>query len=80
MLVNSIDSVLPAPFQRPRQEEAVTALRHLLDNFDLNQGVGASGLNFFAVSGVPDAATRRHATVPRVPNIADPLRPIVPTA
>jgi penicillin G amidase len=59
MLVNSIDSVLPAGFQRPRQEEAVTALRHLLDNFESNQGIGVSGLNFFDVSGVPDPAVRR---------------------
>jgi len=41
------------------QEIAVASLRHLLDTFDQNQGVGASGINFFGVLGIPNAADRR---------------------
>ncbi len=37
----------------------MTALRNLLDTFDANEGVGASGLNFFNVPGVLDAEARR---------------------
>lgn len=72
-IVNTIDAVLdgfavgpvlealnldemPKPQDR---EEEVTALRHLLDSFDVNQGVGASGVNFFQMEGVEDAAARR---------------------
>lgn len=47
---------MPKPKDR---EEEVTALRHLLDNFEVSQGVGASGVNFFQVEGVEDAAARR---------------------
>ncbi|MEE8587126.1 MAG: penicillin acylase family protein, partial [Acidobacteriota bacterium] len=35
----------------PDSERSLSALRHLLDNFDSNQGVGASGVNFFEVEG-----------------------------
>ena len=41
------------------REERVTALRHLLDSFDSNQGIGASGLNFFDGPVNADASTRR---------------------
>jgi len=64
MVANSIDATLdemglgdvPRPSQR---EEIVTALKHLLEN----NGMGASGINFFNVEGVNDAATRRDILV-----------------
>jgi penicillin amidase len=73
MIVNTLDATLdrfavgevldaldldemPKPGDR---EEEVTALRHLLDGFDLNRGVGASGVNFFHVDDVEDAEARR---------------------
>jgi penicillin amidase len=42
----------------PSGDRALVALRHLLDTFPTTHGVGASGLNFFAVPGVasPEAA------------------------
>ncbi len=43
----------------PRREQALAALRHLLDNFDVDHGVGASGLDFFEVPDVGDAQARR---------------------
>jgi penicillin amidase len=60
MIGNTIDAVLDAiGLPRPGSQQAMTALRNLLDNFDSNQGFGASGLNFFDVPGVTDPATRR---------------------
>lgn len=41
------------------QELPVTALRHLLETFETNRGIGASGVNFFPVIGVSGAADRR---------------------
>ena len=43
----------------PSSSGSVKALRNLLDNFDTNQGIGASGLNFFDVPGLADADDRR---------------------
>ncbi len=43
----------------PGGEQALTALKHLLETFDTSGGVGASGVDFFAVAGVADAADRR---------------------
>jgi penicillin amidase len=42
----------------PSGDRALVALRHLLDTFPTAHGVGASGLNFFAVPGAasPEAA------------------------
>jgi penicillin amidase len=42
----------------PSSTEAYTAFKHLLDAYATQHGVGASGLNFFAVTGVtsPEAA------------------------
>ncbi len=73
MIVNTLDATLdrfavgpvlaalgldemPKPNAR---EEELTALRHLLDGFDISQGIGASGVDFFHVDGVADAAARR---------------------
>ena len=44
---------------KPPDEQSLSALRHLLDNFSTNQGIGASGVNFFNVTGVTSAADRR---------------------
>ena len=41
------------------RREILSAARNLLDNFDERRGVGASGVNFFEVPGIDDAATRR---------------------
>jgi len=43
----------------PDGQQALGALRHLLDDFDAGHGVGVSGLDFFAIPGVSDAAARR---------------------
>jgi penicillin amidase len=62
MIANTIDATLDAlvkDLPKPSSRYAIRALRHLLDTFDVNQGIGASGLDFFAVDGVADAATRR---------------------
>ncbi len=60
---NTIEAVLGQfALPRPSSQRAMIALRHLLDNFDQNEGIGASGLNFFNVPDVDDLddpATRR---------------------
>ncbi|MEM9558632.1 MAG: penicillin acylase family protein [Acidobacteriota bacterium] len=43
----------------PGSSLSIAALRHHLDSFDVAGGVGASGLDFFAVPGIDDAATAR---------------------
>ncbi len=50
-----------APFGVPVPDGqlSLTALKQLLETFEQAQGVGASGIDFFAVEGVPDAADRR---------------------
>jgi len=66
MVANTIDAVLYEAGLPPlanAREERVTALRHLLDNFDDSQGVGASGLNFFPGPDDADAATRRDINI-----------------
>ncbi len=72
MIRNTIDIVVDSlGLPRPGSTQALTALRHLLDTFDTNQGVGASGLNFFNVPTVPDAATRRDILL--LKSVADAL-------
>ena len=44
--------VVPLPV--PDGERSLTALKHLLETFGETQGVGASGIDFFAVDGVAD--------------------------
>jgi penicillin amidase len=46
---------LPAPID----EDSLTALRNLVDHFESNGGKGASGVDFFAVPGMANAADRR---------------------
>jgi penicillin G amidase len=43
----------------PDSQLSLTALKRLLETFPQTQGVGASGIDFFAVDGVADAADRR---------------------
>jgi penicillin G amidase len=49
----------------PDGERSLTALKHLLETFGTSRGVGASGIDFFAVDGVADAADRRDVTLLR---------------
>ena len=43
----------------PDDQQALTAMQHLLDSFPVAQGVGASGIDFFAVPGITDPAAAR---------------------
>lgn len=43
----------------PGDEDAWTSVKFLLDAFPVLGGKGASGVNFFAISGAPDAASAR---------------------
>jgi penicillin G amidase len=62
----AIDARL-APFgvPVPDGERSLTALKHLLETFGETRGVGASGIDFFAVDGVADPADRRDVTLLR---------------
>ena len=66
VIKGAIDARL-APFgvPVPDGERSLTALKHLLETFGETQGVGASGIDFFAVDGVADAADRRDVTLLR---------------
>lgn len=44
---------------RPDSQRSLSALRHLLDGFDQNEGRGASGVDFFVVEGLEDPAQER---------------------
>ena len=63
VLANTVDAFVDAVgLPKPEGGETRTslrALRHLLDNFDLNQGVGASGIDFFYVPFAAAPETRR---------------------
>ena len=52
-----------APMPGPPGQQAVTALRNLLDRFDVKHGVGASGVDFFAMPGVANADDRRDIVI-----------------
>jgi penicillin amidase len=54
-VINGSIAGLPAP----DDFDSLAALRNLLDNFATNGGVGASGVNFFAVAGIAAPADRR---------------------
>jgi penicillin amidase len=43
----------------PGDQFALTAIKHLLDTFSATNGVGASGIDFFAVPGITDPAAAR---------------------
>ena len=57
-VTNIIDghlSGLPAP----GDQQALAAMKHLLDTFPVTHGVGASGIGFFAVPGISSPAAAR---------------------
>jgi penicillin amidase len=59
-----IHDVIDAPLDaigipRPDGDQALGAVKHLLDTFGSSGGVGASGIDFFQVPGVSSAADRR---------------------
>ena len=66
VIKGAIDARL-APFgvPVPDGERSLTALKHLLETFGETRGVGASGIDFFAVDGVADATDRRDVTLLR---------------
>jgi penicillin amidase len=75
IVANTIDATLASigleePLVNVR-EERVTALLNLLDNFETNEGYGASGLNFFPGPADADAATRRDIKI--LQSLADAL-------
>ncbi len=56
MLANTLDAVFEAmgmSAYRPSARMAYNALKHHLDTFEQNRGVGASGIPFFNVEGAP---------------------------
>ena len=74
IVANTIDTTLAKVGLPPLanvREERVTALRHLLDNFETNQGIGASGLDFFSGPADADAVTRRDIKI--LQSVADAL-------
>ncbi len=67
LIANTIDATLGI-LPKPSDERALIGLGHLLRTFQANPdtgGIGASGLNFFAVPGVGDPETRRDIIVLR---------------
>ncbi len=44
---------------RPDDQQALAAMKHLLDTFPAAHGVGASGIDFFAVPAITDPAAAR---------------------
>jgi len=63
-----IRQVIDAPLvglPTPPDQQAVTALRNLLDQFPITHGYGASGLNFFPMPGVANPEDRRDIAILR---------------
>jgi penicillin amidase len=58
---------LPTPADQrlptPPDQQAMTALRNLLDRFAVMHGIGASGVNFFPFPGVASAEDRRDIAI-----------------
>ena len=77
IIKNTIDAALDdkplGRFSLPKPGSllTMTALRNLFDSFETNQGIGASGLNFFNVPGIIDPVTRRDILV--LQSLADAL-------
>ncbi|HZA82398.1 MAG TPA: penicillin acylase family protein, partial [Actinomycetes bacterium] len=66
LIQGAIDARLaPYGVAGPDGERSLTALKHLLETFGQTHGVGASGIDFFAVDGVADATDRRDVTLLR---------------
>lgn len=62
IIANTIDAALTRVGLRnqlPPDDQALSALRHLLDNFATRRGRGASGVNFFVVNGAPTPEAAR---------------------
>ncbi|MBK8121339.1 MAG: penicillin acylase family protein [Sulfuritalea sp.] len=69
-IANTIDSTLDSysldpnkPFPKPGDDDALAALKNLLDRFATRGGKGASGVDFFVVPGVANAADRRDVLI-----------------
>jgi penicillin amidase len=63
-MANTIDGVLgAATLPLPPHQQTLSSLRYLLENFSTLGGRGASGVSFFVVTGVSDAATRRDIVI-----------------
>jgi len=60
-VINGTLGSLPAP----DDQDSLAALRNLLDNFGSSGGRGASGIDFFAVPGMPSADDRRDFVILR---------------
>lgn len=66
MIASVIDGLLaPIGLPSPDDQDSLAALRNLLDNFSTNGGRGASGIDFFAVPGIAQAADRRDVAILR---------------
>ncbi len=67
MISSVIDGALAARggLPSPDDQDSLAALRNLLDNFSTNDGRGASGIDFFAVAGIAQAADRRDIVILR---------------
>ena len=65
MIGNTVDLPVDAlGLPRPGSREAIIALRHLLDSFDQDQGIGASGIDFFPEpAAVADREQRRDLVI-----------------
>ena len=65
MISSVIDGALAARggLPLPDDQDSLAALRNLLDNFSTNGGRGASGIDFFAISGIDQAADRRDLVI-----------------
>jgi penicillin amidase len=71
-IANTIDKPLTAiGIPVPDGNEALTALRHLLDTFATSHGIGGSGFNFFPVPGVSQPADARDVVI--LQSLADGL-------
>ena len=57
----------------PGSRDAQAGLKFMLDNFDALGGKGASGLNFFAASGAPDAHSARYVLLKSLGDALDRL-------
>ena len=58
MLNRVIDAPL-GPLPKPDEQDSIRALRYMLDNFATLHGVGHSGVDFFAASGIGGSAEDR---------------------
>jgi penicillin amidase len=72
LVVNVIDAHLSG-LPTPPDQQAVTALRHLLDGFPARRGVGASGLDFFAVPELPSAGPEDRRDLILLRSVAEAL-------